>query len=267
MASERTPRRRRAQTPTSLAAVLLLSVAAATPTAQDLEQRLRAWAITGETESIRTLLTGEDPLAVDSTDAFGWTALMHAADAGHGDVVGLLLDAGANPNALNSAQETALHLAARQGRSDVARLLLATGAEFELRDAEGRTPLFMAIDAQRVEIIELLHEVARSAARRQSPALALAAQNETTAPVIIQWTDPAYTDDALARGIEGTVVLIALISHDGSVGAVNVSEELEESLDQSAVRAVRDWTFDPATRQGKPVDVVVEINVDFALPQ
>ena len=35
----------------------------------------------------------------------------------------------------------------------------------------------------------------------------------------------------------------------------------------NALRAVRTWKFDPATRAGKPVVVVVEINVDFELPK
>ena len=60
---------------------------------------------------------------------------------------------------------------------------------------------------------------------------------------------------------------MALVRQDGSVGALSVSKSLEESLDRSAVRAVRTWKFDPATRVGKPVVVVVEINVDFELPE
>lgn len=260
-------RRQRAPTALGFAALLLMWSAAATPTAQDLGQRLRDWAAAGEIESIRTLLAGEDPIAVDSPDAVGWTALLYAADAGHNDVVGLLLDAGASPQSQNLAQETALHLAARQGWSGVAQLLLGAGADFEARDAEGRTPLFMAIDGGHAEVIGLLHGAARSTARRRSPALALAVESETAPPVVTQWTDPSYTDDALARAIEGTVMLMALIGHDGTVGAVNVSEGLDESLDQRAVRAVRDWKFAPATRDGRPVAVVVEINVNFALPE
>ena len=71
----------------------------------------------------------------------------------------------------------------------------------------------------------------------------------------------------MKQGIEGTVVLMALVRQDGSIGAVSVSKSLEESLDRSALQAVRTWRFDPATRAGKPVVVVVEINVDFVLPK
>jgi TonB family protein len=60
---------------------------------------------------------------------------------------------------------------------------------------------------------------------------------------------------------------MALVHRDGSIGAVSVSKSLEESLDRSASRTVRTWKFDPATRVGKRVIVVVEINVDFELPE
>ena len=259
------PRRRHASTATCIATLLLLSGAAA-PTAQDLGQRLRDRAAAGEAESVRTLLAGGDPTAIDAADALGWTALMYAADAGHDDVVRILLNAGASPHARTEAQETVLHLAARSGWSGVARLLLKAGAPFEARDAEGRTPLFMAIGGRHAEVVGLLHGAARSNAGRQSPALALVVQGEIAPPIIIQWTDPAYTDDALARAVEGTVTLMALIGHDGTVGAVNVSEGLDEGLDRSALRAVRTWRFAPATRNGRNVDVVVEIGVDFTLP-
>jgi len=135
------------------------------------------------------------------------------------------------------------------------------------RDANGRTPLFRAIERGRSEIVRLLHTAALVNSSQQSPTRAFVAEGETVPPVIIQWTDTPYTDYGLKQGIEGTVVLMALVRENGSIGAVSVSKSLEESLDQNAVRAVRTWKFDPATRGGKPVVVVVEINVDFELPE
>ena len=252
---------------TSLAVFLFVSLVFAAPAAQDPDTLLRNWAAAGQVEAIRELLSENDQVVVDSTDETGWTALMHAVDAGHDTVARLLLDAGARVHLENDAQNTALHLAAQRGRTEAARLLLEAGADFAARDADGRTPLFLAIERGRAGIIELLHAAALASSSRQSPARALAMQGETVPPVIIQWASAPYTDDALKQGIEGTVVLIALVRQDGSIGAVSVSESLEESLDRNALRAVRTWKFDPATRAGKPVVVVVEINVDFELPK
>jgi protein TonB len=94
-----------------------------------------------------------------------------------------------------------------------------------------------------------------------------AAEGETTPPRIIDRPEAKYTDSALAKGIEGTVGLTAVVRRDGSVGGVAVTKSLEESLDLRALRAVRRYKFEPATRDGKPVNVVVEINVDFKLPK
>jgi TonB family protein len=250
-----------------LLALLLVSLTVAAPAAQDPNQRLLDWAVAGQAGAIRELLSESEEVVVDSTDDTGWTALMMAVNAGHDTVVRLLLDAGASVHLKNDAQDTALHLAARQGRTESARRLLGANADFLARDADGRTPLFLAIAGRRSEIIELLHGAALASSNRQSPTRALVVEGETVAPVVIQWTTAPYTDHALTQGIEGTVALMALVRQDGSVGAVTLSQGLEESLDRSALRAVRTWMFDPARRSGKPVTVVVEINVDFELPE
>ena len=253
--------------PTGLAVLLVVVLVVASPVAQDLSERLRDWAATGQAEAIRELLSDNEQVVVDSTDEAGWTALMHASSAGHDGVVRLLLDAGASVHLQNEAQDSALHLAAERGHTETARLLLEAGSDFMTRDANDRTPLFRAIERGRSEVVELLHTVALVNSSQQSPTRAFTAEGKAVPPVIIQWTDTPYTDYGLKQGIEGTVVLMALVREDGSIGAVSVSKGLEESLDQSALRAVRTWKFDPATRAGKPVIVVVEINVDFELPE
>jgi TonB family protein len=251
---------------TALTALLLACALVATPAAQDAHQRLRDSAAAGDIEAIRILLTATDQVAIDATDALGWTALMYAADAGHDAAVRLLIDAGGTFNSTDVAQVTPLHLAARRGRTQVVQRLLEAGADFQARDADGRTPLFLAIDGRHADVIELLHGAARGTVGRQSPALALTAEDDTVPPVIIQWTDPPYTAEALAQEVEGTVVLMAIVRQDGSVGAVSVSKGLEDGLDQNAARSVRAWRFDPATRAGTPVPVVIAISVDFRLP-
>ena len=251
---------------TSLAVLVCLSSVSAAPAAQEPDRRLLEWAASGQAEAIRDLLSETEQVVVDLPDDAGWTALMHAVQGGHETVVRLLMDAGASVHLQNDAQETALHLAAQYGRTEAARLLLEADADFAARDADGRTPLFRAIGGGHAEIIEMLH-VAALSANRVSPGHALAPEGDTTSPMVIEWASAPYTDEALALGIEGTVVLIVLVRQDGSVGAANVSESLEQSLDRSALRTVRTWKFDPATRAGEPVAVVVEINVDFELPE
>jgi TonB family protein len=252
---------------TTLAGLLCLYLASAAPVAQDPNLRLRDWAASGQADAIQELLSGSEQVGIDSRGEAGWTALMYAARGGHQAIVRLLLDAGASVDLQSDAQETALHLAAQNGRTEVVRLLMEAGADFAARDAEGRTPLFRAIEGRHAAVIELLHAAALANAKRQSGVRALVLEGETVAPTLVRSVSAPYTDEALKEGIEGTVVLMAIVRRDGSVGAVSVSKSLEESLDRSAMRAVRTWRFDPARRDGKPVDIVVAINVDFQLPQ
>lgn len=86
-----------------------------------------------------------------------------------------------------------------------------------------------------------------------------------SAPSIIREVKPDYTEDARRRGVEGDVVLEIVVRRDGSVGAVTLVQGLGAGLDQRAIDAVRQWRFSPATRQGTPADVMVEVAVEFKL--
>jgi TonB family protein len=84
-------------------------------------------------------------------------------------------------------------------------------------------------------------------------------------PSVLREVKPAYTEDGRRQGVEGDVVLEIVVRRDGSVGEVKVLRRLGAGLDQKAIDAVRQWRFSPARRQGAPVDVVVEVAVEFKL--
>lgn len=84
-------------------------------------------------------------------------------------------------------------------------------------------------------------------------------------PRLLREVKADYTDDARRRGITGDVVLEIVVRRDGSVGEVTILQGLGAGLDQRAVAAVRQWRFSPARRRGEPVDVVVEVAVEFTL--
>ena len=56
-----------------------------------------------------------------------------------------------------------------------------------------------------------------------------------------------------------------VVRRDGSVGDVKVLHGLGSGLDERATQAVHQWRFAPAQRQGTPVDVIVEVSVEFRL--
>ncbi len=84
-------------------------------------------------------------------------------------------------------------------------------------------------------------------------------------PRLLREVKAQYTDEARRRGITGNVLLEIVITRDGTVGDVSIRRGLGAGLDQRAIDAVRQWSFAPARRLGAPVDVIVEVAVEFML--
>lgn len=91
-------------------------------------------------------------------------------------------------------------------------------------------------------------------------------QDGVTAPVLVKNVQPKYSNDAKARGVQGTVEVAAIVKADGTVdNDVRVIRSLDHDLDQQAIIATRQWTFKPGTKDGKPVDVQVNIELTFTV--
>jgi TonB family protein len=84
-------------------------------------------------------------------------------------------------------------------------------------------------------------------------------------PALLREVKPDYTEQARRQGVEGDVVMEIVVRHDGTVGQVRVLQGLGHGLDERAVAAVRQWRFTPASRRGTPVDVLVEVAMEFKL--
>ena len=89
-------------------------------------------------------LLAEDPSLAQKSLEFDMTALHWSARAGAVETTQLLLDHGAEPNALNRSHRTPVQLASELNRADVIRLLADAGADLNTQDKKGRTPLHRA---------------------------------------------------------------------------------------------------------------------------
>lgn len=85
------------------------------------------------------------------------------------------------------------------------------------------------------------------------------------APRLLREVKAEYTDEARRKNIRGEVVLEIVVQRDGTVGDVRVLHGLGGGLESRAIAAVKQWKFAPATRRGQPVDVWVEVNVEFTV--
>jgi len=81
---------------------------------------------------------------------------------------------------------------------------------------------------------------------------------------IVTKPDPVYPETARTAGLEGLVVLDAVIAADGSVKRLRPVSG-PDLLAQSATEAVRSWKFEPYLFSGKPVEVETTIAVEFRL--
>ena len=84
-------------------------------------------------------------------------------------------------------------------------------------------------------------------------------------PVVLHSFAPSYPSEAIAKKIEATILVRALVGIDGKVKSVSVTSSVQPLLEQPAMDAVRKWEFKPGTKAGKPVEVWVTIPVRFAL--
>jgi TonB family protein len=86
---------------------------------------------------------------------------------------------------------------------------------------------------------------------------------ELSQPAAKRKVDPAYPMQLMRENVFGTVILYAIIHADGTVGNVRVLRGVDDRLDQFASQAVAQWQFQPATKNGTPVDVEATFQIPF----
>jgi len=88
---------------------------------------------------------------------------------------------------------------------------------------------------------------------------------KVTAPIPQFKPEPPYTEKARIAKYSGTVALMLVVDAHGDVSDVKVVRPLSFGLAEQAIRTVRTWQFQPATRDGTPVPVRVLVEVKFRL--
>jgi len=87
----------------------------------------------------------------------------------------------------------------------------------------------------------------------------------TTPPRAISAPNPPFSDEARRAKYQGTAVLSLSVDKTGQVRNVRIVRPLGMGLDQKAVEAVSTWQFRPATKEGEPIDMHINVEVDFHL--
>jgi|GEM_PF-672454 len=90
-------------------------------------------------------------------------------------------------------------------------------------------------------------------------------KGETRDSRLIREVPPAYPETARAAGVEGEVEVLAVIGPDGQVKDAAILKSVP-LLDQAAIEAVRQYVFEPALRDGVPVESSMKLSLTFTLP-
>ncbi|HEY9151462.1 MAG TPA: ankyrin repeat domain-containing protein [Anaerolineales bacterium] len=110
----------------------------------------------GNLETARYLINSGARVNSPSQNEMNVTPLHSAAAGGHTELVKLLLEHGANPNAVQKSGFTPLHAAAQNGDVQSIHALLFHGADADIKSAEGKTPLDYAAEGNKTKAVELL---------------------------------------------------------------------------------------------------------------
>jgi TonB family protein len=86
-------------------------------------------------------------------------------------------------------------------------------------------------------------------------------------PRALHSPEPKYSKSAREQGIEGIVVVAITIGSNGQVVDPKVVRPLEPSLDAIAIETVKTWKFAPATKNGRPVAVMMNVEISYNLRQ
>ena len=82
-------------------------------------------------------------------------------------------------------------------------------------------------------------------------------------PELSGFIKPRYTPEARRDKTTGTVIVEAVIDREGCVRRLHALKGLPSGLSETAIAAVRNWTFEPATFDDKPVEVYYVLTLNF----
>ncbi len=173
----------------------------------------------GNAEMVRLLLARGARVGVPTDDKWAQMPLHLAAVHRHADIAGLLIERGADVDALAGYRRTALHFASYRDAAAVARTLLEHGADPNPVDRHGKTPLHYAADAGNADLVRLLldHgadvtafgevgcsplELAAGGGHTEAFDALLGAGAEWTLPVAVIVGDAQRARDMLAAGAD-----------------------------------------------------------------
>ncbi len=155
-----------------------------------------------------------------------------------------------------------------------------TGGDLKKRIARiSRNEVGAPLDSVKKAVVAILTTavfaapiVAGACGLRQQPAVPQADATgvqrpgpDVQTPKLLREVKPQYPERAMNAKIEGEVLMECVVRADGRPSDFKIVRSLDPQLDQAALDAAKQWEFEPGTRRGKPVPVMVTIAIAFTL--
>ena len=84
-------------------------------------------------------------------------------------------------------------------------------------------------------------------------------------PKLVHYVEPEFSPKSKEAFVEGTVKISTVITSEGVPTSYRVVSGLNSEEDRTAVEALKQWRFEPGTKDGQPVNVRVTVEIDFHL--
>jgi len=84
-----------------------------------------------------------------------------------------------------------------------------------------------------------------------------------TPPRVVKHVNPQYSTGSHGIRVQGSVLVETVVSSHGEPKKTHVVRGLDKDIDAAAVDAVNQWQFAPGKKDGKPVAVIVQIEIKF----
>lgn len=142
-------------------------------------------------------------------------------------------------------------------------IVLAPGFAQHIQRAD-KDHLDVTLDLGQIQENLVVHGKGTAAVAASGPQRVRVGGNVVPAKLVYKM-DPEYPADAQSRGVHGDVVLRAVISVKGAVLSPTAISTPDPQLSEAAVKAVREWRYEPSLLNGEPVETVTTITVNFEL--
>ena len=90
--------------------------------------------------------------------------------------------------------------------------------------------------------------------------------NGIIAPKLLSKAEPKYTPEARQSHVQGAVLLGLVVDEQGEPKDIEIISPLGFGLDEESIRTVRQWRFVAGSKDGKPVKVFAQVQVNFVFP-